>query len=125
MHFGKVSVMEKSNVLSVSPSRKQLIERHITLRGAGMNVVSVFSLAEARLEIQMGRCGNLLMCHRLSREQADDIAKLFRKYCPEGRIVFVTDGTSHASAAPEADAYVPESRGPQELVQALRGAECG
>ena len=85
-----------------------------------MNVISVLSPIQARFEIEMGRSGNLLMCHRLSREQADDLAKLYRQYCPEGRIVFVTEGSSHASA--EADAYVPEASGPQELVQALRAA---
>jgi len=114
--------MERNTVLSVSPSKEKLIVRHATLRDAGMKVVSVFTLAEARFEIQMGRCGSLLMCHRLSTKQADDIAKLFRRYCPQGRIVFVTEGSNQASAAPEADAYVPESSGPQELVQALRAA---
>jgi len=114
--------MEKNSVLSVSPSREKLIVRHTALRDAGMNVTSVLTIAEARFEIQMGRCGNLLICHDLSPVQADDIAKLFRKYCPAGRIVFVTDGSGHASATPEADAYIPEASGPQELVQALRAA---
>lgn len=113
--------MERNTVLSVSPSKEKLIVRHTALRDAGMKVVSVFTLTEARFEIEMGRCGNLVICHRLSSEQADDIAKLFRRYCPQGRIVFVTEG-SQASAPREADAYVAESSGPQELVQALRKA---
>jgi len=114
--------MERNTVLLVSPSKEQLNVWRTTLRDAGMNVISVLSPIQARFEIEMGRSGNLLMCHRLSSEQADDLAKLYRQYCPEGRIVFVTEGSSHASAAPEADAYVPEASGPQELVQALRAA---
>jgi len=62
------------------------------------------------------------MCYRLSSEQANDIAKLYRRYCPKGRIVFVTEGSIQASVPREADAYVPESSGPQELLQALRAA---
>ena len=114
--------MERNTVLSVSPNKETLIVRHTTLRDAGMKVVSVLTPAEARFEIQMGRCGNLLMCHRLSSEQADDIAKLYRRFCPKSRIVFVTEGSSRASAPQEADAYVPESSGPQELLHALRAA---
>ena len=109
-------------ILERTGARKPQPTKTIRLAFAGMNVVSVLTLAEARFEIQMGRCGSLLMCHRLSSKQADDIAKLFRRYCPQGRIVFVTDGPDDASAAPEADAYVPESSGPQELLQVLRAA---
>jgi len=114
--------MQKTSVLSVSPDEKELIVRHTALSDAGLKVVSVLTLAEARFEIQMGRCGSLLMCHRLSSEQAEDMAKLFRRYCPDGRIVFVTKGSSHDRAIADADAYVPDSSGPQELVQALRAA---
>ena len=64
----------------------------------------------------------ILMCYRLSSEQADEIAKLYRRFCPKSRIVFVTEGSSRASAPQEADAYVPESSGPQELLHALRAA---
>jgi hypothetical protein len=114
--------MERNTVLSVSPNKEKLIVRHTTLRDAGMKVVSVLSPAEARFEIQMGRCGSLLMCYHLSSEQANDIAKLYRRFCPKGRIVFVTEGSSRPSVPREADAYVPESNGAQELLQALRAA---
>jgi hypothetical protein len=113
--------MDKKAVLSVSPNERALIVRHNTLKNAGMKVTSVLTPAEARFEIEMGRCGQLLMCHRLSPDQADDIAELFRRYCPEGRIVFVTDH-SDPRVPNGVDALVEESSGPQEIVHALRAA---
>jgi hypothetical protein len=53
--------MERNTVLSVSPSKEKLIVRHTTLRDAGMKVTSVLSPTEARFEIQMGRCGSLVL----------------------------------------------------------------
>lgn len=70
--------MDKNSVLSYSPDENALLVRHTALREAGMNVISVLTPAEARFEIEMGRCGNLLICHRLSPQQADDIARLYR-----------------------------------------------
>jgi hypothetical protein len=113
--------MDRNTVLSVSPDADALVVRHQTLKNAGMKVTSVMTLAEARFEIEMGRCGQLLICHRLSADQAQDIAQLFRRYCPKGRIVFVRDG--YDPPVPKtADTSVPESSGPQGIVQALRAA---
>lgn len=114
--------MDKKAVLSVSPSEDALIVRHTALQNAGMHVTSVLTLTEARFEIEMGRCGSLLMCHRLSARQAEDVARLFRRYCPEGRIVFVTDGPHSHTAPEDVDTYIPESGGPDEIVQALRAS---
>ena len=55
--------MEKNTVLSFSPNKEALIVRQMALRDAGMKVVSVLTPSEARFEIQMERCGNLLMCY--------------------------------------------------------------
>lgn len=114
--------MDKNTVLSYSPDEEALVVRQRVLRDAGMKVISVLTAAEARFEIEMGRCGNLLICHRLSPEQADDIARLYRRYCRMGRIVFVTDGVPPARVPPEADSSVSESSGPGRILQALRAA---
>lgn len=114
--------MDKNSVLSYSPDEEALVLRQRVLRDAGMKVISVLSPAEARFEIEMGRCGNLLVCYRLSPEQADDITRLFRHYCPEGRIVFVTGGVTPARVPPEADFSVTESSGPKQILQAIRAA---
>ena len=112
--------MDQNAVLSVGPNEGALLVRHTALQSAGIQVTSVMSLAAARFEIEMGRCGHLLMCHRFSTRQAEDIARLFRRYCPQGRIVFVTDGPNLDGVPQNADTYVPESSGPRQIVQVLR-----
>jgi hypothetical protein len=114
--------MDKNSVLSYCPSEEALIERQNSLRNAGMNVISALTPSEARFEIEMGRCGNLLICYRLSSQQIEDIAKLYKRYCPEGRIIFVTGGEKRDKAPQQADASVPESSGSDRILQALRAA---
>jgi hypothetical protein len=112
--------MDKNSVLSCSPSDEALIVRHTFLRNAGMEVTSVHSPAEARFEIEMGRCGSLIICHQLSSLEANEISELFRRYCPKGRIVFVTGGPTPDQVPEAADIYVPESSGPLQILNALR-----
>jgi len=112
--------MDQNSVLSCSPNEEALIVRHTLLSNAGMNVTSVMTLTEARFEIEMGRCGSLLICHRLSSPQLDDITTLFRRYCPKGRIVFVTGGTIPDHVPEAVDIYVPESSGPLQILNALQ-----
>jgi DNA-binding NarL/FixJ family response regulator len=113
--------MDSNTVLSLSPSKEALVLRHTALRKAGMKVISVLTPLEARFEIEMGRCGNLLMCYRLSAKAADDLARLFRQYCSQGRIVFITDH-SEDKIPSDADAHIPESSGPEGLIEAVRPA---
>jgi hypothetical protein len=61
---------------------------------------SVGSEAEARLEIEMSRCGVFLICTET------ELIKLFRRNCPSGRIVFVK--TASSGTAPKAVDYVVE-----------------
>ena len=46
---------------------------------------------QARFEIEMGRCGILPVCHRLSRVAVDDLTRLFRKTCLQGLIIFISE----------------------------------
>ena len=110
--------MDKNTVLSLSPSKEALILRETTLRSAGMSVISVLTPMQARYEIEMGRCGNLLICYRLSEQTSDDISRLFRQYCPKGRIVFITDGSGEKGPA-EADIRIRESSGPEKMIQSM------
>lgn len=115
--------MDKKTVLSLSPSREALRSRETALCNGGMKVISVMTEVQARFEITMGACGVLLICYRLSESDAEDVTQLYRKYCPKGRIVFVTEpskGKSHAPAG--SDFIVPESGGPELILKALNGA---
>ncbi len=75
---------------------------------------------QARFEIEMGRCGIFLICYRVSQMAARELTQLFRSFCPEGRIIFVTEGADDKKAPVEADIVIPESKDPELIVQSLR-----
>ena len=112
--------MEKNTVLSVTPNKDALVVRETALQKGGFKVISVMTPIEARFEIEMGRCGTLLICHRLSETDANEIAHLFRRYCPNGQIIFVTDTSRQERVPGDADITLPESKGAEMIVQALR-----
>jgi hypothetical protein len=113
-------MMEKDTVLSLSPSVDVLASREATLRNGGLKVISVLSPIQARFEIEMGRCGVLLICYRLSSEHAAELSTLFRRNCPEGRIIFVTEPAHKVDIPADADFAVPESSGPELILRLLK-----
>lgn len=62
--------MTKDTVLSLTPNKDALVVRETALQNAGFKVTSVMTPVEARFEIEMGRCGTLLICYRLSKVDA-------------------------------------------------------
>lgn len=104
---------------SLSPSPEALRLRDATLRGGGLNVFSVQNSIQARFEIEMGRCGVFLLCHHSSIQDADDLTSLFRKFCPEGWIIFIKDPAKKARVPREADIVVSESSGPELILDLL------
>jgi hypothetical protein len=113
--------MDKNTVLSLSPNPEVLTSRESTLRDGGLNVKSVLSAVEARFEIEMGRCGSFLLCYRVPWVEADELTKLFRRNCPEGWIIFLTEPKKRAIAPIDADVAVSESNGPDLLLNILKG----
>src|SRR5712671_5501717 len=113
------SSMDKNTVLSLSPDQRALASREATLRSGGMKVISVMSPIQARFEIEMGRCGVFLICYRLSPIAADELTTLFRRYCPHGQIIFVTELPGDERVPAEANLAVPESNGPEDILRAL------
>jgi hypothetical protein len=111
--------MNQNKVLSVCPSRETLGRRETALREAGFEVVSVLTDTQARFEIEMGQCGVLLMCFRLFPEQVQELARLFKKNCPDGRIIFVM-AEEHEPPI-DADIVLRDMDGPRALLTALRG----
>jgi hypothetical protein len=74
-------------VLSVSPDRELVRFRHDTLSREGFDVISVHSEVAARYEIHFGRCGVLLLCHKLSRFAREGLAHEFERMCHDPYIV--------------------------------------
>ena len=111
--------MNKQKVLSYSGDRNALIQRERAFRRNGFEVVSVENESQARFEIEMGRCGILLICFRTHPEKTREMAELFKRNCPEGSIIFVMN-QSPDRAPHGVDYIVPESAGPEAIVDALR-----
>lgn len=110
--------MDTQTVLSLSTEHDLLAERETALRNSGFKVISVQTESQARYEIEMGRCGVLLICFRVHPEKARQLTVLFKTNCPSGRIIFVMN-KSPEKAPEAADYVVPESAGPEAIVQAL------
>jgi len=102
-----------NKVLSFSPDPGVLELRESALKNNGFEVTSVWSALQARFEIETGRCGVLLICFRVSEPQLKDLAKLFRKNCSDGHIIFVMKDKEPPVFA---EAVVGEEEGPQALV---------
>jgi hypothetical protein len=76
------------SVLSVSPDPELSTLRHTCLSQAGFYVVSVLSEPAARYEIHFGRCGVLLLCHKLTPWAREALAADFHR-CHDPFIVAV------------------------------------
>jgi hypothetical protein len=109
----------ENTVLSFSHDPDLLLQREAALRSGGFEVISVKTESQARFEIEMGRCGVLVICYTASVGTIQDLTKLFRRSCPTGSIVFVMDRTDEGIAE-EFDYTVPGSAGPEAIVRVLR-----
>jgi hypothetical protein len=88
-----------------------------------VKVISVLSPIQARFEIEMGRCGVFVVCYRVSKEQREELTRLFRSNCPEGRVIFVTDPGHKDEVPPGTDVAVPESKCGERVLQAVKEAD--
>lgn len=95
------------------------MRREAALRDRGFEVLSAETESQARFEIEMGRCGVLLICFRAREDIIQDLIDLFRRSCPHGTIIFVMNRARGVVPWP-VDHIVYESAGPQAIVQALR-----
>jgi hypothetical protein len=114
----RTTIMDRNVILSFSFDRERLAERETALRHCGFEVISASTASHARFEIEMGRCGVLLICHQSSPLTACELSTLFRKNCPTGRIIFVMKSVLGGIPV-AADLTVLESEGPEAIVQAL------
>ena len=106
----------ETTVLSYSNDPEHLREREAAIRNAGFGVILVSSETAARFEIEMGRCGVLLICYTISPLVSGEVAGLFRRSCPSGLIIVVAQGLTVSG---DADIAIPISDGPDAIVRAL------
>lgn len=115
--------MDKKTVLSLSPNQDALAVREATLRRAGFEVLSVLSPIQARFEIEMGRCGVLVICYRVQKDETEGLTRLFRKNCPKGRVIFVIQPGQKQEVPRGMDRAVPESRCGEMVLEAVKDAD--
>lgn len=106
-------------VLSFTNDPEHLLEREAAIRNSGFAVVSVSSEVAARFEIEMGRCGVLLICYTIPPPVARELAGLFRASCPDGLIIVVTTDQKTVLSNLDPDLIVPASDGPDAIVRTL------
>ena len=109
----------QTTVLSFSNDPEQLRKREAAIRSIGFDVIQVSSETVARFEIEMGRCGVLLICYTISPDVSAELASLFRRSCPGGLIIVVAKDR-HQTALSDADAIVPTSDDPDAIVRTLQ-----
>ena len=102
----------------MSPDRELAGFRRGALAAIGLHVVSVETGAAALYEISFGRCGVLLLCHKLSKGSRNTVAEYFHEHCPDPYIVAIlADEDDHCP--PQAHARVVHSDDPTLLVRAF------
>ncbi|HEX4487406.1 MAG TPA: hypothetical protein VH088_14130 [Terriglobales bacterium] len=118
--WSKLVIMENLTVLSLSFNSEELARRAEALRGRGFEVVSVTSPAQARFEIEMGRCGIFLTDSMIADLVNTDLFEIFKRNCPDGVTVYVAEASLRPNArTPRADFVIPKSEGANGVVNAL------
>jgi hypothetical protein len=109
----------RKNVLHVSPDETLARSRHQVLSAVGFQVFCVYTVSAALLEISLGRCGTLLLCHQLKKNSRETLAAFFHEHCPEPFIVaIVVDENDYCP--PQTHARVVHSSDPVALLRVFR-----
>jgi CheY-like chemotaxis protein len=109
--------MEK--VISIGRDQELLKLRQAVLEYAGFRVHTVQNEADALREIQKGDCGVLLVCYSLDVELRRRVAEQFRRKCPGGRVVSISN--SQPDEPFFGDVIIYGLDGPEVLIEAVRG----
>ncbi len=110
----------RPKVLSVGILPELMSLRHAVLEGAGFQVFSTSKAEEALLRIENGNCDVLLLCYSLDDDILRRLETQFRKSCPDGRIVAITNQPVVIPPI-HADAFVYGMEGPDVLIAAVGG----
>jgi DNA-binding response OmpR family regulator len=105
-------------VLSVGENRELLLLREAVLRSAGFDVFTTNNESEALASISRGDCGVLLVCYSTPFSMKQHLAVEYRKQCPDGRIIAVSN--EHIERLEVADSFVYGIEGPEVLIDAIR-----
>jgi DNA-binding NtrC family response regulator len=110
--------MPAHKIISVGTDPELLWLRNAVLKSAGFEVATTERHDQALTLIQGGACGTLLMCYSLALRTRQLLAEAFRKHCPDGRIVAITN--QRLEKPDFADIFVYGVDGPEALIDAIR-----
>ena len=110
--------MPAQKVISVGTDPELLWLRNAALKSAGFDVESAGHHDHALAAIRRGDCGTLLICSSLQEPIRRVLADAFRRNCPEGRIVEITNQRIQKSDF--ADSFVYGIERPEALIEAIR-----
>src|SRR5436190_11795210 len=99
------SAQSNLKIVSVGDNPELLWLREAVLRSAGFEVFTTNDEQHALMRIRKGDCGVLLLCHSLEEPRRQLLSDEYRKACPTGRVVVITN-TKLSSPPPEADTFV-------------------
>jgi hypothetical protein len=116
----QVGVRDRTRtVLHVSPDPELAGSRGRALQAIGCEVFWVQGESAALFEISMGRCGILLLCHKLAPVTRENLADCFHTHCPEPFIVAILeDETDHCPSRAHARVFFREDH--TELIALLQ-----
>jgi len=107
------------NVVSVGENRELLLLRDAVLKSAGFEVFTTDNESEALARISRGDCGVLLVCYSAPLPMRRHLALAYRKRCPEGKIIAISN--QPVETLEIADSFVYGIEGPEVLIEAIRG----
>jgi hypothetical protein len=108
-------------VLSVGILPELLSLRAAVLQSAGYSVLTL-PPQEAAARVRKGDCGVLLLCYSVSDAFRRQLVREFRKRCPRGRIVAITNSPV-LETPKEVDDLVYGVEGPEVLLDVIKRNE--
>lgn len=109
----------KARVLLFSGMRELALYRAEVLRGKGFDVSVPLLKEDVILAIKLGLVDVVVLAYTLPNETVHEVAELLREYCPECRLVVISEsGRVDRRIAP--DATVIATEGPAGLIEAIR-----
>jgi CheY-like chemotaxis protein len=118
----KKQANHKPTVLSVGAYPELLSLRAAVLSNAGYAVFTTTDPHEADSRIKKGDCAVLLLCYSIAQNRRKQIVESFRKHCPEGRIVSITNEVESDANHTDADNLVFGIEGAEALLAAIEQA---
>ena len=114
--------LQNRYVISVGTLPELLSLREAVLKSVGYEVFTTQRPEDAVSRIQEGSCAVLLLCYSVPNEWKKELIQEFRKSCPKGRIVAITDRMV-AEIPKQVDELIFGLEGAEALIDAIRGSE--